>query len=285
MFSSSQMFSSPAPAAQVGASPDSKRPREDKQTCLPVTIRAMEVAIAQRGDTGEELRFFGSEPSALILVAAVESVVRQSTGLEMSLNDATGRIKARYFVTDGETAELDRITPGAYVSAFGSLRAAPTTHFSVNGLRLVESADEVSYHMIEAAHAALRLQRPEREAETPAPKKVAAEPMADLTPQKVEGSPAAALSTPTPAAPASTPAAERPAASKPTGQLTGPALRSAILAALREDGVDPNEGLAISTLCGRLSAATEADVRECIKGLVDQGDAFETLDEHHIAAV
>merc|ERR1719373_859798 len=117
----------------------------------------MEVAVAKRLDAGEEISFYGCEPGALILVAVVESVVRQSTGLEMTLNDATGRIKARYFVTDAQPGELEQITPGTYVSVFGGVRSAPTTHLAINGLRRVESADEVSYHMIEVAHAMLSL--------------------------------------------------------------------------------------------------------------------------------
>merc|ERR1719229_1914729 len=110
---------SPPPTA---ASPDAKKPRqEEKQSCLPVTIRAMEVAVAQRAEGGEDLKFFGTEPSTLIVVAAVESVVRQSMGLELTLNDATGRIKTRYFVTDPQPGHLESIVPGRYISGFGSV--------------------------------------------------------------------------------------------------------------------------------------------------------------------
>merc|ERR1719277_569875 len=147
----------------------------------------MEVAVAKRLDAGEDLNFFGCEPGVLVLVAVVESVVRQSTGLEMSLNDATGRIKARYFVTDPQPGELERIVPGTYVSAFGGVRSAPALHFAVQGLRPVESADEVSYHMIEVAHAMLRLQQPQKtfDPATPAPKKSVADSAVELqSPEK-----------------------------------------------------------------------------------------------------
>merc|ERR1719277_797730 len=142
----------------------------------------MEVAVAKRLDAGEDISFYGCEPGALILVAVVESVVRQSTGLEMTLNDATGRIKARYFVTDPQPGHLESIVPGRYISAFGGVRSAPAMHFAINGLRLVESADEVSYHMIEAAYAALRLQHGPKEPATPAPKRAAVETL--VSPQK-----------------------------------------------------------------------------------------------------
>lgn len=95
-----------------------------------------------------------------MLVAIVEGVVRQSTGLEMTLNDSTGRLRARYFVTEPLPGELDAIQPGRYVSLFGSMRSAPTPHFAANGVRLVDCADEASVHLMEAAYTMLRLQQP-----------------------------------------------------------------------------------------------------------------------------
>merc|ERR1711972_351711 len=109
----------------------------------------------------------------LILVAAVETVARQGSSLEVTLNDATGRIKARHFVTEPEPKDLHEVIPGRYFSFYGSVRTAPAVHFAVTGLRRVQSANEVSYHMIESAHAALRLRkgRPSAEPATPSPKK------------------------------------------------------------------------------------------------------------------
>merc|ERR1719356_2124454 len=94
----------------------------------------------------------------------------------MTLNDSTGRLKARYFVSDPQVGELESITAGAYVSVFGSVRTAPAVHLAINGLRLVHSADEVSYHMIEVAHAMLLLQRPSKPTvlDAPVSKKAAA---------------------------------------------------------------------------------------------------------------
>merc|ERR1712151_562559 len=107
------------------------------------------------------------------------------------LNDGTGRIKARYFVMDQNSDELDRIVAGSYVSAFGEVRAAPVQHLALKGMRPVESADEVSYHMIEVAHAALQLQKRStgqpKDLATPskaASKDEAMPPTDQLTPQK-----------------------------------------------------------------------------------------------------
>merc|ERR1711933_679457 len=89
----------------------------------------------------------------------------------------------------------------------GEVRASPVQHLAVKGMRPLESADEVSYHMIEAAHAALNLQKNsagrQTDPSTPASKKEHAVASAtsadnDLTPEKkqpgapiVEGDPSA----------------------------------------------------------------------------------------------
>merc|ERR1719384_1606354 len=119
----------------------------------------------------------------ILVVAVVESVARQAASLEVTLNDATGRMKGRWFVTDPQEGELDRIVPGSYVSAFGEVRASPVQHLALKGMRPVDSADEVSYHMIEVAHCALQLQRgkAKTEPETPAPKQNRADDVAAAT--------------------------------------------------------------------------------------------------------
>jgi len=301
MFGGSQSFGgfgeSQAPMA-ASPEPTAKKAREEKQTCLPVTIRAIEHAAQQRLDTSDDLKFYGSEPSALVLVAAVESVVRQSTGLEMTLNDATGRIKARYFVTDAQPGELEQITPGTYISVFGGVRSAPTTHLAINGLRRVESADEVSYHMIEVAHAMLSLQQPAKgvAVETPVPKRapVGAGDLqspdkrlpADTTPAAAPGVP---LTTPgVPAAPVATPelaAAPAPQAAAPAGPLKGVALNQAILALLRDESVDPGEGLALEVFAAKIPAASADDIKLSVKEMVAQGEIFNSIDDNHFLAL
>jgi len=292
MFSSSQMFTSNqiseglgfgTSQAPVANSPEgAKRPRqEEKQTCLPVTIRAMEVAVAERAQGGDDLKFFGTEPSMLIIVAAVESVVRQSTGLELTLNDATGRIKARYFVTDPQPGHLESIVEGRYISAFGSVRSAPAMHFAINGLRLVESADEVSYHMIEAAYAALRLQHGPKVPMTPAPKPAAVGAAPEVTPQKdMSSMPAASPAAAVAAAPEISPQAP-PA--KPAGPLSGAELRAAILEMIR--GEESPEGMALTALCVKFATSAQAQIREIVHGLVSDGEIFGTIDDEHFSAV
>jgi len=297
MFSSGAMFASQGfsmggldstqPTQAMAGEGAAKKPRqESKDTCLPVTIRAIDAAFQAKGDDGEDLRFFGcAEPSMVLLVAAVESVARQAASLEVSLNDGTGRMKGRWFLTDPEDAVLDRIVAGSYVSLFGELRAAPMRHISVKGMRPVESADEVSYHIVEVAHAALKLQG----------KGVGnTVGLTALAPEKAEAATSSSVPQPslaaTAAAPAAAPAVLEPqaanpyaaaAAAKVAAPPSGAELRATVLAALRDGGVGP-EGLHLDVISQK---AGGAEVKAIVSGLVDDGELYTTITEEHFAAV
>jgi len=277
MFSSIQSFgaeqglgsgfaASAPPATAPTQEPGARRPRqEDKQTCLPVTVRAIERALEQRAD-GEGLRFFGSEAGMLALVGTAEALLRQPASLQFSLDDGTGRIKARHYVTDRlQAKELEELEPGRYVSLFGSVRTAPEVHLAVTGLRPVLSGDEVSFHMIEAAHAALKLSAGARlEPGTPAPARAAA-PAAE-------------------AAELSPPKAARPA-EQPRGQLSGKALQAAVLGFLRKEGEGRAEGLSFAAVCAHADPTPAEDVSATLKRLVADGEIFTTIDDSHYACV
>lgn len=267
MFSSSS-FSSPVlesatPAPEVAA----KKPRqEERQTCLPVTVRAIQHAVEQRADTGGELRFHGSEAGVLLLVGLVEAMTRQAASVELSLCDGSGRIKARHYTSD-QSGDLAALAPGCYVSVFGSVRTAPETHFAVAGMSLVQSADEVSYHMIETAYAALKLQKGRPEPVTPAPKKSVLEEAAP-SPQK----PSKAT-------------VEAPAAAVPKEGLTGSGLRKAVLGFIQKEGEGKAEGVSLAAVCKHVDPVPAADVSAALEKLVDAGEIFTTIDDEHFLCV
>lgn len=258
-------------ATQEGSPAKRAARQEDRQTCLPVTIRIVESALEKSGGASEELQIHGVEHGMLVLVALVESVTRQTANLELALNDGTGRVKARYYLTDRQPKDFDEIAPGRFLSAFGNMRTSPAPHFVMTGMRLVETADEISYHMIECAHAALKLQHDTSGLATPSPKKVA-----DV----------AAHATPPPVAQASVPIAQTTGElSKPQSRLEGSALRDAILACLRQQADSHPEGSALSSIFVHMTPTPEADVRKVVEQLVDGGDVFTTIDDEHFSAV
>nr|QDO16213.1 replication protein A 32 kDa subunit [Lingulodinium polyedra] len=268
-----------APGGQAGAGPEAalKRARqEDRQTCLPVTVRAVERALERRAEAGEEaLSFHGTEPGMLILVGTVEAMARQAASIEFSLNDATGRIKARYYLSDRQGRELEDLAPGRHVSVFGGVRTAPEVHLAVTGLRLVQSADEVSFHLIEAAHAALRLQRrhlePKTPSKPPASARTADAAAMDVSPPKLERPPAEV-------APAAVPAA-------PKAALSGDGLRKAIFAFLQKEGDGRPEGVSFAALCGHADPAPADEVSAALELLVNDGEIYTTIDDGHFQVV
>jgi len=266
MFSSSAFgatqFEGTAPAMEAA----SRKPRqEERQTCLPVTVRSIQCAVEQREDGGGELRFHGAEAGMLVLVGLVEAMTRQAASVELSLSDGTGRMKARHYVTNNnQSSELDELAPGCYVTVYGSVRTAPEVHFAAMGVSLVKSADEVSYHMIEAAYAALKLQKGHAEPTTPAPKKALAE--ATLSPQKLEIA----------AAPAAVETAQAP-----KGPLGGSALRKAVLKCLQKEAEGRPEGVSAAAVCGHCGSTPAADVSAALQKLVDAGEIYTTIDDDH----
>merc|ERR1719336_2007704 len=152
--------------------PSKKLRQEEKHTILPVSIRILETAIASASESESGgILIHGTEPGMLLLVGAVEAWSPQAMSIDFRINDATGRMKARYYVTDRQPKEVEEIAAGQYVSVFGSVRTAPELHFAVAGMRPVRSADEISYHMIEVAHSSFKLQKGGVDPVTPEPKK------------------------------------------------------------------------------------------------------------------
>merc|ERR1719314_4651 len=111
-------------------------------------------------------------------------------------------------------------------------------------MRPIESPDEISYHMIEAAHAALKLQRGSiLEPSTPAPKRQPAELSSQVSPPKDSSynsgaAPLAAVATPM-----------QMSASAPTKpQFEGLELRKAIASFVQKKGEGSEEGVALATI-------------------------------------
>jgi hypothetical protein len=166
----------------------------------------------------------------------------------------------------------------------------------MNGVRVVASADEVSYHMIEVAYSALQLRKQPAGAEvaTPAPKRAEEaivspqkSPAAGLpAPMAVEVTkpsvPALAATTPVaaPVIPAAVPVAPAASAAPAGAPPAGADLSKALIALMRDSGND--EGLAVSAMAAA-TRATEAAVRACMDDLVEQGDVFQTIDDDHFA--
>lgn len=240
-----------------------KKPRqEEKQTVLPTTVRAVETSVANRkGDA--DLEMFGSTPSLLVLMGAVESPDIQTSSATFMLNDSTGRLSVRCFAGDGMAESINQsVKAGHYVVATGMVRFSPELHFTAIQLRAVSSGDEIAYHMIESAHAALKLRAAPPAAELPMPVKTAA----------------AAASPPPASAPAAAPASVPSAA---TSGLSSEKLLS-YLTSLSEE---KPEGVSSAAIQAHFADVKDTELKKLLDGLVSSGDAFTTIDDDHFSAV
>jgi hypothetical protein len=285
MFSSQSFVASQA--GQAMGSPDAKPAKqEEKMTCLPVTVRLVEtsMAAAQKSEDGGIL-FHGSEPGMLLLVGVVENASQQATGLEFCLNDSTGKISARYY--SNEPDAMAGIEAGRYVSVAAQLRTSPAVHLSVTSISLVGSADEISYHMIDVVHSALKIQRAKTgilEPPTPQPRRVAT-PM-QISPEKETAAISMTVHAGAVASPAvaSTPVVS-PALVKTSQALQGATLRNAVVDFLRQEGEGRDEGVALTVICARMAPAGRSDILSVLGELVSEGDAFNTIDDDHFSVV
>lgn len=257
-------------------SPEKRAARsEEKQTSLPATVRMVQDAAAQQHANGDsELQIHGLEPGVVILVGVVEGLVKQTASIEFVLNDTTGRIAVKYYITGECDSGLDSLAAGQYVNVAGSIRTSPAVHISVLGMRPITSADEVSFHMIESAHAALKLRKAlsSQDPATPMPKKsptaIVENSSADpLTPQK-SVQPDVFV-----------PAVEAVKAASPVD------LRARLVDTLRREAEGKEEGVKLDHMVQRLQPATAADVRQILEQLVEEGDAYNTIDNEHFACV
>merc|ERR1712048_1119116 len=153
-------------------------------------------------------------------------------------------------------------------------------HFVATGMRLIKSADEISYHMIECAHSMLKLQRGVlSEPSTPSPKKTPAASLQDT-----------ALKAPmvAPSSHASQSAAPLPAtqvASKSQGVLDSASLKVAILAFLQQQSDAHPEGSALEAIFSHVKSTPQDNVRKMMEKLVDDGEIFTTIDDEHFSCL
>jgi len=282
-------FSLGAPQSQYDAgtqnsSPQKTKRQEEKQSCVPVTARIIETAI--KNMDGGELRIHGEEPSMLVLVGQVESLVKQAASLEFTLNDSTGRVKARHFFPNQEARpEFDKLESGCYVSVVANLRTAPAVHLGVQFMTIVQSPDEISYHMIEAAHAAVKLQQTIKDPATPAAKRPVASPQTAGS-QGPTWSPDVAMSPPKEVKESINVVPVPLSFASGKVKLQGEELKNAVIELLRKEGPATGElGVELAKVGAGLEATPLGDVKGCLTQLLEDGDVYTTLDDDHFLTI
>merc|ERR1711957_405837 len=268
MFASSfSQGSAMAFGSQIQSTPQKSR-AEDRQTCLPVMAKVV-AAAAANVQGGEELQIHGQDVAMVLLVGIVEQLVEGAASLEFVLNDSTGRLRIRQYFTGGN--EAGKVMPGQYVTVVGGIRSTPELRVSAQFVNPVVSADEVSYHVIESAHAALKLRTPQGQAVGTQQLQPAHVPQAFSTPTK---------------SPALVAVPSLVTTSKVDTLMAGgdDTVGAAVLALLQRMSDKP-EGLAAVAIAKELAPTSEAVVKKCLATLVDAGEIFNTIDDNHFGAL
>lgn len=258
-----------------GNNVEGRKPRQEEHlSCLPVTVRAIQAATSGKAD---DVRIYGQEPSMLILVGIVENMTQQAASTEFFLNDGTGRIRAKYFATGSEDP-FAGIESGRYVTLAAQLRTTPEPHVSVTAARAVRTADEISYHMIECAHAMLKLQKATHEPITPEKKKtLSPEDDLKITPPKGATDVSMGLAT--------TVSTHVPPTAVAKAGLTGEALREAVLNFLRVEGETKPEGTSMEQLRAKFSSNSASELTALVQQLAESGEVFNTIDDDHFSVI
>jgi len=252
-FGASQDFAS----QQQSQSPQKQQRQEDKQTCMPATCRLLFDAVGKQGDE-KELRLHGQEVANVVLVGVVEEL-SQGAMIEFTLNDGTGRLKVRHYQT---IEKEDGLVAGRYVSVVGMPRLSPTLHISAMCLRPVTSADEVSYHTIEVAHVALTMKRGGSRAPGPATSQPTQPATSQPDTQSKEAKP-----DPTPA----------------TNAVPTKSLRETVLEVLKREGESRAEGVPLAVVSEQVKGSIASEVQAMLVELVNDGEAFNTIDDLHFS--
>jgi hypothetical protein len=269
-FSQTLSFGFGSPSQQT--SPQTKNRQEEKQICLPVLTKAVLVAANSGND---EFRIYGEEVSMLIMVGIAEAVVAQAASVEFILNDSTGRLKVRQYLTESNQNTVAFHT-GQYVTVVGQVRTAPEVHVSAQFVSIIDSPDQISYHVIESTHAMLKLTRAKPDPMTPASKRPVATPQSSsMKAQEVMV--------------VDTPQKESKFAASPspnnTSKLSGDALRSALTSFLKHQGTNHPEGMEIRDIVKQMEPNVGADIRSCLVSLVSDGEVYNTIDDEHFSAL
>lgn len=139
--------------------PEDQRPEvPESGPVLPMTICRLK--LGQRSSRNGTVRVCGFTPDTIVLVGIVDKVWWVGKTRNIILNDASGRLHVRFPHNSG--AAIMGPLRGRYIVIAGRARmewSCGGWDFDAENARRIVSADEVSYHVIEACHSLLSLQR------------------------------------------------------------------------------------------------------------------------------
>ncbi|CAI0376466.1 unnamed protein product [Linum tenue] len=159
MFSSSQFDGGfmASQSTQMGDGTPSAAKTRDSHGLVPATVKMISQA-SQSGDEKSKFAINGVDVTNVTVVGMVSDIVEKVTDMGFIIDDGTGRIGCKRWVSDGfDKMEAEAIQDGKYVRVNGHLNSYQgTTNLVAFSVRPVTNFDEVTFHHIDCIYSYLQ---------------------------------------------------------------------------------------------------------------------------------
>uniref|UniRef100_A0A7S1BER7 Replication protein A C-terminal domain-containing protein n=1 Tax=Corethron hystrix TaxID=216773 RepID=A0A7S1BER7_9STRA len=263
-------FNSPS-AETPGSAARPQRKSYDEQTLVPMTIRQVITAPAADGGNGQILHN-GREVHHVKIVAAIRSIDEQSTNITYEVEDGTGLIEVRKWISDSAGVSSDpeaaAVREHTYARLIGQVKDYEGKRSIVAySVRKLSSGNELTHHFLEVVHTKFK------------------EPVhggADGTKLNMDGM----MGNNNVYNNISSVGGQRPGipinsnGGMDVDGKTGDPLQDAVLEYIKAEGDNCEVGADISSCIRHLGAQySESDVRSAVNFLSEEGSIYSTIDE------
>jgi len=273
-------------AAAAGESPAKKlRASPEKQSLVPLTVfQILSARLAPDETFRLQNAFDASREIALhhiTFVGMIMEVVEATTNVSYMVDDGTGRIEVKVFVSNQEQGYLERKKhewrEGVYVRVYGQLRTwMERSHVMAFRVQRITDFNEITYHGLSVIHSLL--------GKPPAPAGPASAAAAAAMPPAYGGGAPAAAAASVAAAVGYGGGAAAEAAAAPVGGVTHAVLN--VITTMGRTPAYARAGPSRRDIIASLSRDYSPDaVNGAIQMLLSDGLVYGTTDEDHFKAV
>jgi len=236
----------------------------DEQTLIPVTIlMAMKSQTDISGGDGTLVLEDGRALHMVKIIGAVRSVDSQSTNVHYTIEDGTGSIEVKQWTDDNEPAELaemkkETTQENIYVKVIGAIKEYEGEKQVVaTSVRRLLSGNELTHHLLEVMYSAEKFKR----ADSIVPPVMH---MQNTTMGFNNSGPAATIS----------------AGGGFGGGDSGGTNKDRVLELMQRLNSDTEEGTSVQQCISELPDMPEADIRQALNLLSEEGQLYSTINEN-----
>ena len=245
-------------------SPDKKSRRSyDEQTLIPVTISMTFKARPDSSGGDDTLTLEDGRPlHSVKIIGAVRNADIQSTNIMFTLEDGTGALDVKQWLDDNDSdviAERKKknAKEGIYVKVIGQIKDYDgKKQLVANSVHPLSSGDELTRHLLEVMYSAEKFKRADSIVSAPI-----MQPMQNNNGMAFNNNNSGVQP-------------------KMEGGNTGAAIKERVLQILRDNGNDSEEGVSIVRCIEGLTDFPEADIRQAVESLSEEGVVYSTIDEN-----